>query len=149
MNKIKDIKLDTTNWLEVTYVDRTEKVIHCESFGDSDEYNALFIQRCLDFGVAVTENDKKILSEQKAKRKVLTETELAEIARLAEEQRIASIKAEAGSIIRNKYSIEWQLNHPRVDATYAEQYEWIDRIRAISNEAEANGTQLGDIVWDS
>ena len=25
----------------------------------------------------------------------------------------------------------------------------INRIRAISNEAEANGTQLGDIVWES
>ena len=68
---------------------------------------------------------------------------------MADEQRIAGIKAEAGSIIRNRYSIEWQLNHPRVDSTYAEQYVWIDRIRDISNEAEANGTQLGDIIWES
>ena len=67
--------------------------------------------------------------------------------RLVEEQRIAGIKAEAGSIIKSRYSIEWQLNHPRLDATYEEQYAWIDRIREISNEAEASGTQLEDIVW--
>lgn len=71
-----------------------------------------------------------------------------ELSVLHNSNRIAEIKAEAGSIIKNKYSIEWQLNHPRVDSTYAEQYAWIDRIRAISNEAEINGTQLGDIVWE-
>lgn len=149
MNKIKSIILDNTNWLELTLIDNNNEVIHCESFGDSDEYQDLFNQRCIEFGVELSEDNLSILAEQKNKRKVLTAEELAEIARLVEEQRIAGIKAEAGSIIRNRYSIEWQLNHSRVDATYAEQYEWIDRIRAISNEAEANGTQLGDIVWDS
>lgn len=149
MNKIKEIKLDSTNWLELTIVNENDEVIHCESFGDSDEYQDLFNQRCTEFGVELSDDNLSILTEQKSKRKVLTSEELVEIARLAEEQRIASIKAEAGSIIKSRYSIEWQLNHPRVDATYAEQYEWIDRIRAISNEAEANGTQLGDIVWDS
>ena len=149
MNKIKEIKLDQTNWIEVTIVNENDEIIHCESFGDSDEYQVLLRQRCIEFGVELSEDNLSILAEQKSKRKVLTAKELDEIARLAEEQRIASIKAEAGSIIRNRYSIEWQLNHPRVDATYAEQYEWIDRIRAISNEAEANGTQLGDIVWES
>ena len=149
MNKIKEIKLDSTNWIEVTIVNGDNEVIHCESFGDSDEYQALVTQRCLEFGVELSDDNLSILDEQKAKRKVLTSEELAEIARLADEQRIAGIKAEAGSIIRNRYSIEWQLNYPRADATYAEQYAWIDRIREISNEAEANGTQLGDIVWDS
>ena len=149
MNKIKEIKLDNTNWIEVTFADENDKEIHCESFGDSDEYIDLLNQRCIELEVQLSKDDLSILAEQKSKRKVFTEEELAEIARLAEEQRIASIKAEAGSIIMSKYSIEWQLNHPRVDATYTEQYAWIDRIREISNEAEANGTQLGDIVWDS
>ena len=147
MNKIKEIKLDKTNWIEVTFVDENDKEIHCESFGDSDEYISLLNQRCLEFGVELSEDNLAILSEQKSKRKVLTSEELTEIARLIEEQRIASIKAEASSIIRNRYSIEWQLNHPRIDAIYTEQYEWIDRIRVVSNEAELNGTQLGDIVW--
>ena len=147
MNKIKEIKLDQTNWLEVTIVNDNNEIIHCESFGDSDEYQALVMQRCSEFGVELSEDNLSILLEQKSKRKVLTEEELAEINRLAEEQRIAGIKAEAGSIIKSRYSIEWQLNHPRVDATYVEQYAWIDRIREISNEAEANGIQLEDIVW--
>ena len=148
MNKIKEVKLDQTNWLEVTISNENNEIIHCESFGDSDEYISLLNQRCIEFGVELSDDNLLILAEQKGKRKVLTSEELAEIARLADEQRIAGIKAEAGSIIRNRYSIEWQLNHPRVDSTYAEQYAWIDRIRAISNEAEANGTQLGDIVWE-
>ena len=147
MNKIKSIILDQTNWLEVTFVNENDKIIHCESFGDSDEYQDLLRQRCIEFGVELSEDNLLILAEQKGKRKVLTSEEIAEISRLADEQRIAGIKAEAGSIIRNRYSIEWQLNHPRVDEAYAEQYAWIDRIRAVSNEAEANGTQLGDIIW--
>ena len=147
MNKIKEIKLDTTNWIEVTIVNGDNEVIHCESFGDSDEYTSLLNQKCIEFDVELSEDNLALLSKQKANRKVFTSEELAEIARLVDEQRIAGIKAEAGSIIRNRYSIEWQLNHPRVDEAYAEQYEWIDRIRAISNEAEENGTQLGDILW--
>lgn len=62
--------------------------------------------------------------------------------------RIIGIKSKAGEIIQSKYSIIWQLNHPRGDANYIEQYAWIDRIRDISNEAEINGTQLGDIIWE-
>ena len=147
MNTIKEIKLDQTNWIEVTIVNELDEVINCESFGDSDEYISLLNQRCSDFGVELSEDNLSILLEQKAKRKVLTSEELTEIARLTEAQRITSIKSEAGSIIRSRYSIEWQLNHPRVDATYVEQYLWIDRIRAISNEAELNGIEIGDILW--
>lgn len=147
MNKIKEIKLDQTNWIEVTIVNGDNEVIHCESFGDSDEYITLLNQRCLEFGVELSEDNLAILSEQKSKRKVLTSEEIAEIARLADEQRIAGIKAEAGSVIRSRYSIEWQLNHPRLDGAYSEQYDWIDRIREISNEVEVNGTQLEDVVW--
>lgn len=65
-----------------------------------------------------------------------------------EDIRIQLIKAKAGEIIKSKYSIEWQLNHPRLDETYLEQYHWIDNIRKISNEAELNGTALEDINWN-
>ena len=41
----------------------------------------------------------------------------------------------------------WQLNHPGTDVTYASDYAYIDGIRDISNEAEANGTALEDIDW--
>lgn len=147
MNKIKEITIDKTNWIEVTIANELEEIIHCESFGDSDEYQALVMQRCIEFEVELTEEHLDILTEQKANRHIPTEDELAEIGRLVEEQRIAGIKAEAGSIIKSRYSIEWQLNHPRLDEAYSEQYAWIDRIREISNEAEANVIQLEDIVW--
>ena len=62
-------------------------------------------------------------------------------------ERIAAIKVKAGEIINNKYSIYWQLNHPRLDESYIKEYQWIDNIRAISNKAETNGTALEDIDW--
>ena len=64
-----------------------------------------------------------------------------------EEFRISQIKAKASELITTKYSIIWQLNHPRTDVTYASDYAYIDSIRDISNEAEANGTALEDIDW--
>lgn len=64
-----------------------------------------------------------------------------------ESQRIMSIKAKAQEIILTRYSIVWQLNHPRVDITYFSEYAWIDNIRAISNKAEADGIALEDIKW--
>ena len=65
-----------------------------------------------------------------------------------EEERISQIKAKASELILAKYSIIWQLNHPRTDVTYASDYAYIDNIRDISNEAEANGTALEDINWE-
>lgn len=62
-------------------------------------------------------------------------------------QRISRIKAKASELILAKYSIIWQLNHPRTDVAYAADYAYIDGIRNISNEAEANGTALEDIDW--
>lgn len=62
-------------------------------------------------------------------------------------QRIAQIKAKASELITSKYSIIWQLNHPRTDTAYEADYAYIDSIRRISNEAEANGTALEDIDW--
>lgn len=64
-----------------------------------------------------------------------------------EEFRVTQIKAKASELITSKYSIIWQLNHPRTDVTYAADYAYIDGIRNISNEAEANGTALEDIDW--
>jgi len=63
------------------------------------------------------------------------------------EQRIQAIKAKASELITSKYSIVWQLNHPRTDGRYINEYAWIDNIRAISNMAEANGTNVEDIQW--
>ena len=65
-----------------------------------------------------------------------------------EVERIALIKAKANELIISKYSIIWQLNHPRLDSNYSLPYAWIDRIRQISNEAEVNGTRLEDIIWE-
>lgn len=61
--------------------------------------------------------------------------------------RINAIKDKAGSIIDSKYSVIWQLNHPRLDAKYSKEYKWIDSIRNISNDAEANGLDVFEIDW--
>lgn len=63
-------------------------------------------------------------------------------------ERINKIKQKAGEIIKSKYSIVWQLNHPRLDTTYINEYAWLDNIRKISNEAELNGIALEDIDWN-
>ena len=65
-----------------------------------------------------------------------------------ETQRIQEIKFKAEELILARYSIIWQLNHPRVDTQYKSDYGFIDNIRRISNEAEANGTALEDIDWE-
>ena len=65
-----------------------------------------------------------------------------------ETQRIQEIKSKASELILTKYSIIWQLNHPRVDIQYKSAYDFIDNIRRISNEAEANGTALEGINWE-
>lgn len=62
-------------------------------------------------------------------------------------QRIAQIKSKASELILAKYSIIWQLNHPRTDVNYASDYAYIDGIRNISNESEASGIAVEDINW--
>ena len=79
MNKIKEIKLDNTNWIELSIENEEGSILHCESFGDSEEYTELLKQRCLEFGVELIEEHLAILAEQKAKRHIPTEDELAEI----------------------------------------------------------------------
>ena len=65
-----------------------------------------------------------------------------------ETQRIQEIKFKAEELILARYSIIWQLNHPRVDIQYKSDYDFIDNIRRISNEAEVNNTALEDINWE-
>ena len=77
-----------------------------------------------------------------------TQNKWVENIKKKEIQRIQEIKSKANELILARYSIIWQLNHPRVDETYINQYAWIDNIRRISNEAESNGTALEDIVWE-
>ena len=91
MNKIKEIKLYVTNWIEVTIVNENNEVIHCESFGDSDEYQELLKERCLEFEVELSEDNLLILEEQKNKRHIPTPEEIAqqqaeEAKRLLEQQ---------------------------------------------------------------
>ena len=66
-----------------------------------------------------------------------------------ETQRIQEIKSKAQELILARYSIIWQLNHPRVDIQYKSDYDFIDNIRSISSEAEANGAALEDINWEA
>ena len=172
MNKIKSIILDQTNWLEVTWVkvetitlpqevvdgvadmvlrtQEVETIIHCESFGDSDEYQELLRQRLAEFGVEATQELEDKLKEQVAKRHIPTEEEL-EAKRLAdEEQRIQSIKLTAQSLILQKYPLEKQSSANL--GLYGEEYlaemkAYIANIIRISNEAELSGTKLEDIAW--
>ena len=64
-----------------------------------------------------------------------------------EAYRIEQIKAKANEIIISKYSIIWQLNHPRGIEEYKEAYAYIDAIRDISNKAEKDGLNVDEIDW--
>lgn len=172
MNKIKEIKLDLTNWLEVTWakvetitlpqevvegvadmVLRTQEVeiiVHCESFGDSDEYQELLRQRLAEFEVEATQELEDKLKEQVTKRHIPTEEEL-EAKRLADEEyRIQSIKLTAQSLILQKYPLEKQSSANL--GLYGEEYltemkAYIANIIRISNQAEIEGAILEDILW--
>ena len=92
MNTIKEIKLDNTNWIEVTITDENNETIHCESFGDSDEYTELLKQRCLEFDVELREEYLAILAEQKANKHIPTEDELAKIEVQKQVQNVQELK---------------------------------------------------------
>ena len=147
MNKIKSIILDETNWIEITIVDKKDISIHCESFGDSDEYQELLRQRLGAFNIQITEELEQLLKEQISKRYIPTEEEIVEQKLKQEAYRIKQIKAKANEIITSKYSIIWQLNHPRGVEEYKEAYAWIDSIRDISNKAEKDGLNVDEIDW--
>ena len=101
MNKLKEIKLDQTNWLEIIIVNENDEIIHCESFGDSDEYVSLLNQRCNEFGIEVTTELEEVLTEQKAKRYIPTSEEIAQ--QQAEEVRLMLVQqlAEAQAYLNN------------------------------------------------
>lgn len=66
----------------------------------------------------------------------------------SEEQRIQAIKAKAGELINSKYPSYKQLNVLRIGGAELEAMTaYIDGIRAISNEAESNGTKVEDVQW--
>ena len=150
MTKIKSIILDQTNWLEITWVDEVETVIHCESFGDSDEYHELIRQRLVELNAETTQELENILEEQVSKRHIPTEEEIAEELRKQEEYRVQSIKLTAQSLILNKYSLEKQSSAQL--GLYGDEYleemkTFISSIIEISNKAEKEGTKLEDIKW--
>lgn len=150
MNKIKSIILDQTNWLEVNIENEEDVVIHCESFGDSDEYQELLRQRLVEFEVVATQELEDILQEQVSKRHIPTEEEIAEELRKQEEYRVQSIKLTAQSLILSKYPLEKQSSANL--GLYGEVYlqemkDYIANIIRISNEAELNGTKVEDIQW--
>lgn len=150
MNKIKEIKLDQTNWLELNIENEEGIIIHCESFGDSDEYQELLKQRLVELNVETTQELEDKLKEQVSKRHIPTEEEL-EAKRLAdEEQRIQSIKLTAQSLILQKYPLEKQSSANL--GLYGEEYlaeikAYISNILRISNEAEVNLTPIDKIDW--
>ena len=151
MNKIKEIKVDQTNWIEVTIENEEGIILHCESFGDNDEYQELLKQRLAEFEVETTQELEDKLKEQVSKRHIPTEEEL-DAKRLAdEEQRIQSIKLTARSLILQKYPLEKQSSANL--GLYGEEYltemkAYITNIIRISNEAEASSTALEDINWE-
>lgn len=171
MITIKSIILDQTNWIEITWakveritlpqeeleddmadlrlkIQEVETVIHCESFGDSDEYQELLKERCIEFDVELSDELIEILAEQKSKRHNPTEEELAEIEVQKELKRIQAIKSKAGELIISKYPDYKQLNIIRIGgADLEEMTTYIDGIRTNSNEAESTGIKVEDIVW--
>lgn len=87
MNKISNfVVCEKTNWLEVTFADEDNNILHCESFGDSDEYIALLNQRCTEFETTLTTEQLEIINEIVANRYTPTEEEIAESNRLKKEQ---------------------------------------------------------------
>lgn len=63
-------------------------------------------------------------------------------------ERIQAIKSKAWELINSKYPDYKQLNIIRVGGAELDvMTAYIDRIRAISNEAEINGTKVEDVQW--
>lgn len=62
MNKIKEIKLDQTNWLELTIENENNEIIHCESFSGHKEHIALLRSRAIEFDVSLVEFEDVIKS---------------------------------------------------------------------------------------
>ncbi len=133
----KEVDVEDTKTIKTTVL--------CQSF--SDDQIDLLRQTAKDFNTIFTKEQEKIIADVIANIVLPTQQELEAIAIENEKQRVLLIKQEAGRIIESKYNIYWQLNHPRLDATYADEYQWIDNIRDIGNKAELEGTALENIDW--
>lgn len=55
MNRVKEIKLDQTNWLEITIVNDLDETIHCESFSGHSEHIALLRAKAQEFNTSLKE----------------------------------------------------------------------------------------------
>ena len=151
MNKIKSIILDQTNWLEVNIENKEGVIVHCESFGDSDEYQEILRQRLVELNVETTQELEDVLVEQVSKRHISTQEEIAEELRKQEEYRVQSIKLTAQYLILSKYPLEKQSSAQLGiygDVYLEEMKAFIGNILRISNEAELNSTALEDIDWN-
>lgn len=146
------LMLDQTNWLEINIENEEGTIVHCESFGDSYEYQELLRQRLSELNVETTQELESILEEQISKRYIPTEEEIAEELIKQEEYRVQGIKLTANSLILSKYSLEKQSSANL--GIYGELYlqemkDYISNIVRISNEAEINGTKVEDVQWQS
>lgn len=129
MNKIKSIILDQTNWLEVNIENKEGVIIHCESFGDSDEYQELLRQRLQEFEVESTEELENKLLEQKEKRYIPTQAEADEankqklIADLTQQIKLAKNELASLDWINSKYIREVQVLKSITDEEYHLKYQ--------------------------
>lgn len=55
MNKIKEIKLYETNWLEVTWTDENNKIFHCESFSGHKKHIELLMLKAKELNTSLDE----------------------------------------------------------------------------------------------
>lgn len=129
MNKIKSLILDQTNWLEVNIENDEGVIIHCESFGDSDEYQELLRQRCVEFKTEITQDLEDKLLEQKEKRYVPTQDEIDEanrqklIADLTQQIELAKNELASLDWINSKYTREVQVLHTMTSEEYNSKYQ--------------------------
>ena len=129
INKIKSVILDQTNWLEVNIENEEGVIIHCESFGDSDEYQELLRQRLVELDVEITQELKDKLLEQKEKRYIPTQAEVDEanrqklIADLTQQIEIAKKELASLDWINSKYIREVQVLHTMTSEEYHLKYQ--------------------------
>lgn len=157
MNKINDIKLDEkTNWIEVAWVNGHNEIIHCESFGDSDEYIDVLNQICNKLDTPLSEKEKEVLMEQKANRYIPTSEEVKqqkqEENKKLEEIRILSINSKSNQIIESKYPIYKQNNimlllTPYTEIDLEDMKMFMETVRGIAKNAKENNIAFDEIDW--
>lgn len=124
--------------MKILYFNKTTKQLHLVAKKKtvlSEDFVSFKVDDDFNYRKEITIEDKKVLVDI-----TLDDMDL-------EAYRIEQIKANANEIIISKYSIIWQLNHPRGVEEYKEAYAWIDAIRDISNKAEKDGLNIDEIDW--